>query len=64
MILLLNNKCSSLLSIYKDYVVVFARKQANVSVHALTQTIVFHAYRSTFDIISICIASIVINEIP
>jgi hypothetical protein len=56
------NKCRTLLSNFKDYVVIFAWRQANESAHALAEAVLSHASHNIFDVIPTCIASIIINE--
>jgi ribonuclease HI len=54
--------CKNILDLYNDFVVVFTRRQANGSAHALARAALSHASRSTFDVIPNCIATIIINE--
>jgi len=56
--------CRTLLDHYNDFVVVFTRRQANGSAHALAREALSHASRSTFDVIPFCIATIIMNETP
>jgi len=56
--------CRTLLDHYNNFVVVFTRRQANGSTHALAREALSHASRSAFDVISFCIATIIMNEIP
>ncbi|XP_045831364.1 uncharacterized protein LOC123922710 [Trifolium pratense] len=41
--------CRTLLHHYNDFIVVFTRRQANGSAHALARAALSHAYRSTFN---------------
>ncbi|PNX66522.1 hypothetical protein L195_g055138 [Trifolium pratense] len=54
--------CRTVLSRYPDFVVVFARCQANGSAHAPAKAALSHASRITFDDIPYCIATIILNE--
>jgi ribonuclease HI len=56
--------CRTLLHHYNNFIVVFARRQANGSAHALARAALSHASRSTFNVIPNCIATIVMNEMP
>ncbi|KAK2448162.1 hypothetical protein QL285_007458 [Trifolium repens] len=56
--------CRTLLSNYSDFVVGFARRQANGSAHALAKAALSHASRITFDFIPHCITTIIMNEMP
>jgi hypothetical protein len=53
--------CRTLLSNYSDFVVGFARRQANGSAHALAKAALSHASRITFNFIPHCITSIIMN---
>jgi hypothetical protein len=53
-----------MLSIHSNYVVTFTRREANGSTHALARAALFHASRTTFNYIPICIATLIMNEIP
>jgi len=57
-------KCKTLLDHYNDFVVVFTRRQANGSAHALAREALSLASRSTFDVIPFCITTIIMNETP
>jgi type IV secretory pathway ATPase VirB11/archaellum biosynthesis ATPase len=57
-------ECKSMLSIHSNYVVTFTRRQANGSAHVLARAALSHASRITFDYIPICIATLIMNEIP
>jgi hypothetical protein len=57
-------ECKSMLSIHSNYVVIFIRREANGSTHALVRAALFHASRTTFDYIPICIATLIMNEMP
>jgi hypothetical protein len=54
--------CKNILDLCNDFVVVFTRRQAHGNAHALARAVLSHASRSTFDVISNCIATIIINE--
>ena len=56
--------CRTLLSNYSDFVVGFARRQANGSAHALAKAALSHASRITFNFIPHCITNIIMNETP
>jgi hypothetical protein len=56
--------CRTLLHHYNDFIVVFDRRQANSSAHALARTTLSHAFRNTFNVIPNYIATIVMNEMP
>ncbi|KAK2386904.1 hypothetical protein QL285_060742 [Trifolium repens] len=56
--------CKSMLFTHSNYVVTFTRRQANGSAHALARAALSHASRITFDYIPICIATLIMNEIP
>jgi hypothetical protein len=53
-----------MLSIHSNYVVTFTGRQANGSAHVLARAALSHASRITFDYIPICIATLIMNEIP
>ena len=56
--------CRTLLDHCNDFVVVFTRRQANGSAHALAREVLSHASRSTFDVIPFSIVTIIMNETP
>jgi len=49
--------CRTLLDHYNNFVVVFTRRQANSSVHALAREALSHASHNTFDVIPFFIAT-------
>jgi hypothetical protein len=58
--------CRTLLSNYSDFVVGFARRQANGSAHALAKAGLYISCFShyTFNFILHCITNIIMNEMP
>ncbi|KAK2362458.1 hypothetical protein QL285_087521 [Trifolium repens] len=56
--------CRTLLSNYSDFVVDFARRQANGSAHAFAKAVLSHASHITFNFIPHCITNIIMNETP
>ena len=56
--------CRILFDHNNDFVVVFIRRQANGSAHALAREVLFHASCNTFDVILFCIPTIIMNETP
>jgi len=61
---LLLHECRTLLRCHNNYDVVYVGRQGNGSVYALAHAAISHAYRSYFDVILNCIATIIMNEIP
>lgn len=55
-------ECRAILSLKNNYKVVFARRQANGSAHALAKASTLHATRNVFRSVPSCIWNIVCNE--
>ncbi|GAU39993.1 hypothetical protein TSUD_211140 [Trifolium subterraneum] len=53
----------TMLSNHSDFIVAFTKRQANGSAHALARAALSHASRATFDVISSCITTIIMNEL-
>jgi hypothetical protein len=56
--------CREFLKNHNNYKVVFARRQAKGSGHALARAAISYASRIIFYVILNCIATIIINEMP
>jgi ABC-type uncharacterized transport system substrate-binding protein len=61
---LIVKSCRNLLQNFNNHEVVFTRRQANGSAHALARAALSHASHNIFDVIPSCIATIIINEMP
>ncbi|KAK2379967.1 thioredoxin family protein [Trifolium repens] len=57
-------ECKSMLFTHSNYVVTFTMRQTNGNSHALARAALSHASRTTLDYILICIATLIMIEIP